>query len=345
MTRRNFLTVSLVLTIALSLFASFTQPAQAAPAVKVVAKPALAVVTYGPYAGSSTDSGTCGNNWANDTYGVTYTVNTVTGLITKHYAGTATTMNAVSPGACNTGPNNGDVVTAGIVATFSGGFDLQILTGVYNPAAVCTSACATSAGFIAAIYGGAATYAQLPTFSFSYKTCGNGSWTNSSSGNTGDILVDKTHPAKICAAAAKTGYIEPPMGQLGLRWGNVAGRVGQGLRLWWMDGAGVYEATSQYYVTGKYGDIDFVPAKGDYPWDNRYIKVSGQSLINVKMNHKIPPDQGDDVYKTSGWYQLRSDNGEVVVTFATLVTMGHIPLCVIDLAQSPMLQDGEVKYR
>ena len=63
---------------------------------------------YGPYASGSTDSGTCGNDWANDTFNRVYKVQTKrnadgTYNVTEDFKdGSFTTILGPSPGACET---------------------------------------------------------------------------------------------------------------------------------------------------------------------------------------------------------------------------------------------------
>src|SRR2546427_7161266 len=99
---------------------------------------------YGPYASGSPDSGTCGNNWADDTYNRQFTIfqNKDDGslLVVEQFKNgnfstpSATTPNTnQSPGACNTSPQptgNGGTVAAGIQGNFHGYFVIPIPTGV-----------------------------------------------------------------------------------------------------------------------------------------------------------------------------------------------------------------------
>ena len=174
-----------------------------------VAAPAAAATTLGPYAGASADSGTCGNNWANDTYLRTFTVGTptasgtpVTELFTN---GRFTAVAGKSPGACQAGGDNGGTVAAGIQGTFSGSE-----SGIVTCAGTCVvnsnpdvTPCAltaqtptnSTACFITAIFGATASFPGGPTFKFNYTAnCGQPlvlrQWQNAdaaSGGNVGDI--------------------------------------------------------------------------------------------------------------------------------------------------------------
>jgi hypothetical protein len=145
---------------------------------------------YGPFTSGSPDSGTCGNDWANDTYKRVFTVNrTNPNIVTEEFKdGHFVTVAGASPGGCDT--NVGGTVGAGVKGTFSGTFTIVVTGGTYNQNAACTQAtCGTTAGFISTVYGPTAVY-DIPTFEFHYKAGKNGAWTNASAdkgGNKGDI--------------------------------------------------------------------------------------------------------------------------------------------------------------
>ncbi len=149
-----------------------------------------ATVNYGPFASSSPDSGTCGNNWANDTFNRSFTVDTSNpNNVTENFTnGSFVTVAGASPGGCDTNP--GGTVGAGVTGPFGGDFKIVVSGGTYNPNAVCTqSTCGTTAGFIHTVYGASATY-DIPSFFFKYRTLNNGLWFNASAdrgGNFSDI--------------------------------------------------------------------------------------------------------------------------------------------------------------
>jgi hypothetical protein len=87
---------------------------------------------YGPYASGSTDSGTCGNDWANDTFDRHFTARsngdgTYT-VVEQFKNGSFTTSIGASPGACETNP--GGMITAGKMGSMHGYF---IIPGVLGP--------------------------------------------------------------------------------------------------------------------------------------------------------------------------------------------------------------------
>ena len=154
---------------------------------------AAAVRQYGPIASTSPDSGTCGNDWANDSYDRFFKANTSPNpdgtytVVEEFKKGTFVTIAGPSPGACESGIA---VVGPGVTGKFEGSFTIVVTGGSFNPNAVCTVAtCGTTGGFITTVYGPTATY-DVPTFLFHYSAGRNGEWKNASAdrgGNHGDI--------------------------------------------------------------------------------------------------------------------------------------------------------------
>ena len=149
---------------------------------------------FGPIASTSTDSGTCGPDWANDTFNRFFTINLTepNTVIEDFKNGTFVTFAGSSPGACETGPSNGNTVGAGVTGKLHGSFDIAVTGGTLNPNAQCTpDTCNTTAGFIQTVYGAGATYVTGATyFLFNYSADSNGQWKNASAnrgGNSGDI--------------------------------------------------------------------------------------------------------------------------------------------------------------
>ena len=145
---------------------------------------AAATARYGPFASTSPDSGSCGPDWANDTFQRVFTVNTTpesdgTYRVREDFIrGSFLTLAGTSPGACNSGTTNGATVGAGVTGRMGGSFTIVVSHGTYNADVTCTSVnCGTTAGFVAAVFGTAATY-DVPTFFFRYVTHCNGVWIN-----------------------------------------------------------------------------------------------------------------------------------------------------------------------
>jgi hypothetical protein len=94
----------------------------------------------GPFAGSSTDSGTCGNDWANDVFTRFFSIFSMNGAIVvveQFKNGTFTTPASdspslnPSPGACDNGQTyDGGVVNNGVTGSFHGYFIIPIPSGI-----------------------------------------------------------------------------------------------------------------------------------------------------------------------------------------------------------------------
>ena len=153
-----------------------------------------AVKQYGPFPSTSPDSGTCGNDWANDTFDRHFKANTTpnadgTFTLTEEFKkGTFVTIGGQSPGGCETNP--GGTVAAGLTGKMDGSFTIIVHNGVFNPNGTCPSTCTTS-GFIGAVYGSAAQASydaspDIPTYLFHYNANNNGDWKNASADRGGD---------------------------------------------------------------------------------------------------------------------------------------------------------------
>lgn len=164
----------------------------ATASLAIVALAAFAGRNYGPFHSGSTDSGTCGNDWANDTYDRYFHVDSTpnangTYTVTEDFRnGSFVTIAGASPGSCGNG--NGNLVNGGIQGHFQGTFTVIVSNGTYNPNAN-TSGVQTTTDFVHAVFGAGATY-DVPTFNFNYNAGRNGEWKNASAdrgGNHGDI--------------------------------------------------------------------------------------------------------------------------------------------------------------
>jgi hypothetical protein len=139
----------------------------------------------------STDSGTCGPDWANDRFDRDYTISA--GQIVEQFKnGTFTTIGGPSPGACEAGPDNGHTVAPGVTGKMQGIFVITITGGVYNPNASCTAATCQYTADVIQTYFGAAASGDVTSF-FDHYSAGNyGEWKNASvdrGGNHGDIYT------------------------------------------------------------------------------------------------------------------------------------------------------------
>jgi hypothetical protein len=155
---------------------------------------------YGSYASASPDSGTCGNNWAEDTFDRDFTVhnnNDGTFTIVEQFKnGSFVTMSGPSPGACDiTDGTPPGTISAGKTGSMHG-YEIITVTGTQTSqdascvAGMPTAPCDT-ASFIATHFAGAST---VGTYFFHYSAGDQGltyhEWKNASTdrgGNHGDI--------------------------------------------------------------------------------------------------------------------------------------------------------------
>jgi hypothetical protein len=112
---------------------------------------------------TTTDNGSCGNAWANDTEKRTYTVkdnHDGTFNLRRTEKGTFTTLAGQSPGACETKGKHGHTVLAGVVGKFEGFLEGTVTASSFNPNATCAAGadCSSRAGFIATYFAPGATY-------------------------------------------------------------------------------------------------------------------------------------------------------------------------------------------
>jgi len=182
-------------------------PAGATGSTGATGDPGISSQLVHSYAGTSgPDSGTCGNNWATDTYNATITVQPQTDgsyTLTKIVSGTFVTTAGVSepnPSSCPGVDQNG-----GVNGTFYGTESWSVTSpdpgssAEFDPMASCGSVCspkttstssndAQNQAFEAAFFPGA-TYAGVTNFDFVYHTAANGSWIDSNTpvNNTGNI--------------------------------------------------------------------------------------------------------------------------------------------------------------
>jgi hypothetical protein len=156
----------------------------------------------GPYASTSRDSGTCGNDWAIDLFNRNFTATlpingdgtyTVKETFTK---GHFNTIAGQSPAACDgTYINHGAAIAEGVSGKMGGSFTVIVSNGVFDSNGVCVrnpDGQCTTAGWVAGFFGPDATY-NVPQFNFTYTAKHQGlqfrSWTNADAGNSGDIAT------------------------------------------------------------------------------------------------------------------------------------------------------------
>jgi hypothetical protein len=143
----------------------------------------------------SPDSGTCGNNWANDTFTRVFHVDEEdsTFVLTEFFKnGHFVTVAGASPGGCQTTGAHGRSVVAGVRGSFHGFLRGAVTGGTYNPDATCPDPC-NGTTFVPAFFGPAAKWNVINDWSFSYQAHDDdllfSRWTNAGSGNVGDIAT------------------------------------------------------------------------------------------------------------------------------------------------------------
>ena len=166
----------------------------------LLATPGSSTQHYGPFASGSPDSGTCGNDWAEDTYDRHFTVHnnrdgTYT-VVEQFKRGEFVTNAGFSPGACEPDGSPGGTIVAGKAGDMHGYLVIEVTGGqtstdpsciAGNPSAPCTTG-----GFIESHFTGSVF--TTPTFFFHYSAGDQGllehEWKNASpdrGGNHGDI--------------------------------------------------------------------------------------------------------------------------------------------------------------
>jgi hypothetical protein len=119
------------------------------------------VWVLGPYEMTSTDNGSCGVPWAQDTFKRWWVVKAKrngTYRVARFDAGRFTTTGPASPGACETTKPHGTVVLAGIQGRFFGKLRGNVSGGTFNPSAACTTDCGATDVFIPTHFGTGATF-------------------------------------------------------------------------------------------------------------------------------------------------------------------------------------------
>jgi hypothetical protein len=174
---------------------------------------------YGPFSSTSPDSGTCGNDWAQDTFDryfkVTAGPNGTFRVYEQFKNGSFVTNGGPSPGACDMSDGTAPgVVTSGLVGTMHGYLDMVVTctTSVGCPStASCTpTTCGTTAGFLATVFPTGIAETQAYFFHYAGYDGTNTSlieheWKNAScnrGGNHGDIataaLPAPFPPVNVC---------------------------------------------------------------------------------------------------------------------------------------------------
>jgi hypothetical protein len=165
-------------------------------------------LVFGPYQAAGPDSGFCGNNWANDSYTVTFVVAPQTDgsfVVSEVMKGSFTTLAGASPNnnqsGCLTG--SGLQINAGITGSLYGDFVVPVAapadfnsTATLDDSTPCGATC-TSDRFFAAFFGESAGYTNSTSFAwqFFYTTPGNshGHWADTDHTTAGDSSNGDIH--------------------------------------------------------------------------------------------------------------------------------------------------------
>jgi hypothetical protein len=110
----------------------------------------------------TTDNGSCGAAWANDTVKRTFIVTARADgsyTLTRLDRGTFVTLEGVSPGACDTTGRHGHTVRAGVHGKFVGFLRGKVTGGTFDPHATCTGdTCGFTDVFLTTFFGPNATF-------------------------------------------------------------------------------------------------------------------------------------------------------------------------------------------
>lgn len=131
---------------------------------------------FGPFPSTSPDNGTCQQAWAMDTFDRFFLVHDNgdgTFNVTEQFKnGTFVTLEAPSPGACESTPHHGASVVAGISGRFQGFLSGTVTSSTFNPQACTPATCNTTSGFLLTVFGpeGNSFFASESTFNFEYSS-------------------------------------------------------------------------------------------------------------------------------------------------------------------------------
>ena len=155
---------------------------------------------FGPYPSQTTDSGTCGVDWATDNVNRVFKIKRTGAssfdVTEKFKHGSFTTFAAPSPGACDSSDGRGPgTVAAGVTGKFHGYDRIAVTSATYTPGnAACAYPCASTDDFLLSVFGPGYTRNDY-AFAFNYKARHHQGlvyhhWRNAScnrGGNRGDI--------------------------------------------------------------------------------------------------------------------------------------------------------------
>ena len=115
---------------------------------------------FGSFTSTSPDRGTCGNDWATDTFDRDFKVKDNgdgTFLVKEEFKkGSFVTNDGASPGACETTDRHGLLVDGRVTGKMHGDLEGTVTSNTFNPNACATPAnCTTTNGFLLDAFGAA----------------------------------------------------------------------------------------------------------------------------------------------------------------------------------------------
>jgi len=159
-----------------------TLGAAAAAATPALANNGTRTITTASFGVTQEDIGTCNNVWADDTFNKFFQLKDngdgTYNLTATYRNGTFVTRAGMSPGACESGENSGDMIDAGIAGRQTQDWSATVTSDApVNKTPDCTDgACISSGGFLTAVFG-TGSYVRGPwTNVGNYTTKDNGSW-------------------------------------------------------------------------------------------------------------------------------------------------------------------------
>jgi hypothetical protein len=158
-------------------------------------------INVGPIAVTGADDiGTCNNTWAEDSFNKFYkiTAGSVPGTYdvnVEYRNGKFVTNAGFSPGACESGANNGNIVAAGVTGTMKQSYDGTV-TGTLSGNSCTSATCYNTTTILNTVFDPGWTWTILSdgghwTWSNTYRAGPNGTWYDTSVNwplnDTGDI--------------------------------------------------------------------------------------------------------------------------------------------------------------
>lgn len=113
------------------------------------------------YVVTTTDNGSCGTAWANDTVTRTFIVKANgdgSYTLTRRDRGQFTTLAGASPGSCQTTGRHGQTVRAGVTGKLVGFLRGTVTGGTFDPHAQCGNECGSTDVFLTTFFGPNATF-------------------------------------------------------------------------------------------------------------------------------------------------------------------------------------------